>query len=687
MFRTLLGLVILVITEPLSFAQEAAVNQLRLLNPDGTPAVDAKAVAILQPGVTIDYRLPPLPTQLPPSPLTKEVENLAGVLFIHPNAKALVARSDQGFVFVPLDAKPTIARLRPWAKLKINIPSSSLPADLRQGMQLIVIWQNNFAGQLVRPMLVEVNDPFGGNAGDDPFGGGGTKKSFVYRQTFQGQTQKSTSDSPPVRDWRLDNLVTWQREVDLTDQIVEVPPGEVMVVLRSGHSNTTDKAAPLEEVLFKPLRTTSGKLAEFTVPQFASATGILADDESLPDWNRAENASWIQAQQLSPEIPGEFFAVATRTPAAVTEMVSKFYASPAGMEFRYGLYPIVVTRIQDDGKVIMRYIPLGEYQLKRMNQDGSQALQSSGLAANGLLKVEDGEVNALGTLTPKGPTRNTRAADLPTVQAAADPFGSDPFGSTPARPVTFDDSFDDSFGDPAADPFGPGAANPPKRPLPPKAGFSRRLPPAEAEQKIKAALMQTGYEYHFHDELLSEVIALVGQDLSVPILINERALSKVGIATDVPVRLRLTPMSGQSILRQILSSISDELTYIVRDEVLLITTKDDAGEELDTPAAGSAGNDANRDTGDQFIKQWLESASDTTDSVALRAALQTHLEQEFDTNQKTRQAELQRLEQLLEQARKWNETRHSRRRAIIDERLQELLQSRQQPGQAKSESR
>ncbi len=89
-------------------------------------------------------------------------------------------------------------------------------------------------------------------------------------------------------------------------------------------------------------------------------------------------------------------------------------------------------------------------------------------------------------------------------------------------------------------------------------------------------------------------------------------------------------MSGQIILRHILSSISDELTYIVRDEVLLITTKDDAGEELDTPAAGSAGNDANRDPGDQFIKQWLESAADTTDSAALRAALQAHLEQEFD---------------------------------------------------------
>ena len=148
-------------------------------------------------------------------------------------------------------------------------------------------------------------------------------------------------------------------------------------------------------------------------------------------------------------------------------------------------------------------------------------------------------------------------------------------------------------------------------------------------------------------------------------------------------------MTLRSALRNMLLSISEDLTFTIRDEVLLITTKEDAedaavGEtELLNPSDSNEklpGSTiaAQQDTGKAFIDQWLKTSSNQKDQDALRKALQFHLEQEFDANQKSRQAEFERLKILLKQSEDWVATRQQQRAEIVRKRLEELLKRSEQ---------
>ena len=94
-----------------------------------------------------------------------------------------------------------------------------------------------------------------------------------------------------------------------------------------------------------------------------------------------------------------------------------------------------------------------------------------------------------------------------------------------------------------------------------------------AEEKIEAALRKPT-EFDFFDEPLQTVIDHFRKKHGINILIDVAALKAVGIGTDEPITLTLSGVSLQSALNIILRWL--DLTWTIRDEVLLVTTLDEA---------------------------------------------------------------------------------------------------------------
>jgi uncharacterized membrane protein YgcG len=79
---------------------------------------------------------------------------------------------------------------------------------------------------------------------------------------------------------------------------------------------------------------------------------------------------------------------------------------------------------------------------------------------------------------------------------------------------------------------------------------------------------------------LSDVVALLSDQSGVNIVLDERALNELGIATDAPVTSRAVKATLRTILNRALRPL--DLTYVVGDEVLVITTIDEAESNLQT---------------------------------------------------------------------------------------------------------
>lgn len=81
-----------------------------------------------------------------------------------------------------------------------------------------------------------------------------------------------------------------------------------------------------------------------------------------------------------------------------------------------------------------------------------------------------------------------------------------------------------------------------------------------------------------------------------------------------------------------------------------------------------------RDAATVLIQKLLHTAKDPADQTDLRKLLQDLLQQEFDANPKSRQAEIERPQQLLGKSKEWLDQRQQRRDEIIKKRLDELMQ-------------
>jgi len=107
-----------------------------------------------------------------------------------------------------------------------------------------------------------------------------------------------------------------------------------------------------------------------------------------------------------------------------------------------------------------------------------------------------------------------------------------------------------------------------------------RKPRSDVEKQIAVALASTTSKIDFNGQPLESVAAFLSDKYSIPIQIDKLALEDAGLGPDEPITFSGGAMSFRSALRHILRQHA--LTYIVRDEVMLITTPTVAEEELET---------------------------------------------------------------------------------------------------------
>jgi hypothetical protein len=161
-------------------------------------------------------------------------------------------------------------------------------------------------------------------------------------------------------------------------------------------------------------------------------------------------------------------------------------------------------------------------------------------------------------------------------QVADDPFGS------PAKRTDDRDPFAPPAG-PAADPFAAPAqekSRPPATATAEAKAAKAHIPaaphlPTAAEARIRVELSQP-IEFEFNETPLRDAIQYLKDQHGIEIQIDEKELTESGVKRDAPVTLAVKGVSLRSALRLLLSQVSNSATFVVADEVLLITTREGA---------------------------------------------------------------------------------------------------------------
>ncbi|HUE69965.1 MAG TPA: permease prefix domain 1-containing protein [Pirellulaceae bacterium] len=102
---------------------------------------------------------------------------------------------------------------------------------------------------------------------------------------------------------------------------------------------------------------------------------------------------------------------------------------------------------------------------------------------------------------------------------------------------------------------------------------------AQAHQKIQAALDRE-VEFDFLDLPLTEVAEHIAKTNGFPVILATSTLADAAITEDTPVTNRIKGISLRSALRLMLGELN--LTYVIENEVLAITTPEDADLRLVT---------------------------------------------------------------------------------------------------------
>ena len=99
---------------------------------------------------------------------------------------------------------------------------------------------------------------------------------------------------------------------------------------------------------------------------------------------------------------------------------------------------------------------------------------------------------------------------------------------------------------------------------------------AKIERALQGKLTSAGMD--FTDAPLEEVVSFLQDTYQIPIQLDLPALEEIGIGPDEPVTISVYGVSLRSALRLMLKQLG--LTYIIQDEVLLITTPEEAESQL-----------------------------------------------------------------------------------------------------------
>ena len=101
----------------------------------------------------------------------------------------------------------------------------------------------------------------------------------------------------------------------------------------------------------------------------------------------------------------------------------------------------------------------------------------------------------------------------------------------------------------------------------------------KTEEKIRRALSQPT-TVEFLDLPLEDAITFLKEYHNINIYIDKPTLTDEGVAIDQPVTLKLAGVTFRSVLKLLLEPV--QLTYVIEDEVMKITTSAKAGEKLQT---------------------------------------------------------------------------------------------------------
>jgi hypothetical protein len=100
-----------------------------------------------------------------------------------------------------------------------------------------------------------------------------------------------------------------------------------------------------------------------------------------------------------------------------------------------------------------------------------------------------------------------------------------------------------------------------------------------SETKILAALDEKT-ELDFAEQPLTEVMDYLKQRHGIEIQLDVKALSDAGVGSDVPITRSIKGITLRSALKLLLGEL--DLTYVIRNEVLMITSQDEAEHLLST---------------------------------------------------------------------------------------------------------
>ena len=98
------------------------------------------------------------------------------------------------------------------------------------------------------------------------------------------------------------------------------------------------------------------------------------------------------------------------------------------------------------------------------------------------------------------------------------------------------------------------------------------------KQALEGPLHSAGLD--FSEQPLADVVNQLQEEYGIPIKLNARALDEIGVRTDEAVTIHAKNISLRAGLRMMMQNLS--LTYVIQDEVLMITTEDEAEKILVT---------------------------------------------------------------------------------------------------------
>jgi hypothetical protein len=189
------------------------------------------------------------------------------------------------------------------------------------------------------------------------------------------------------------------------------------------------------------------------------------------------------------------------------------------------------------------------------------------LGAGIALSAGDATVQGDANIPLSAATLSLAAADVEAPAGEAGPFAVDPQTDEPqsesGRPSTATD-------EPAAD---SDSSDKPALDL-----FTH----SEGERRILTTLKQPLRDpFDYTETPLSDIALELSETYNVPILFDVRALEAVATSPDVEVSLTIANVPLRSALRLMLNQI-ENLTYVVRDDVLMITTEEVADSTMET---------------------------------------------------------------------------------------------------------